>query len=102
MKHIKLFEDYTEDEIGNLIDDLSDIGAADPQLKVKTRYSDKVHRINPKLFYPVIQKMGKILNMSPREIESAKEMKEVGRLLIQISKHLKGYGTLQGSPIDII
>jgi hypothetical protein len=40
--------------------------------------------------------------MSPGDIDYAKEKEEVGRLLIEISKHLKGYGTLQGSPINIV
>ena len=102
MKHLKLYEDYTDDEIGDLIDDLSKVGAAESPIKIESRYSGKVHRINPRLLHPVIQKLGKILNMSPGEIESAKEKEEVGRLLIQISKHLKGYGTLQGSPINIV
>jgi len=102
MKHIKIYEDYTDDEIRDLIGDLRSVGQALTEVKIESRYSGKVHRINPRLLHPVIQKLGKILNMSPGEIESAKEKEEVGRLLIQISKHLKGYGTLQGSPINIV
>jgi hypothetical protein len=102
MKHIKLFEDYTEEEIGDLIDDLSSVGLSESPLKIGSRYGNKVHRLNPAMLYPVIGKLGKILGMSPEEIKKFKGKKEVGGLLVAIAKEMKGYGTLQGSPIDIL
>ena len=38
MKHINLYEDYKDQEIEDLIDDLSTVGHAEPPLMVKARY----------------------------------------------------------------
>lgn len=102
MKHIKIYEEHTDKEIEGLIDDLASVGAAESPILVSTRYSNKVHRVNPKILYPVIDKLGEMLSMRPSEIEGAKTNKQLGEILINISKYLKGYGTLQGSPIDIL
>ena len=102
MKHIKLYEDYRDEDIEGLIDDLSKVGASESPLKVKYRSSpDKIHRVDPKLLHPIIEKMGEILEMSPEKIENAKGKGEMKKILEEISKCLSGW-TLYGSPIDIV
>lgn len=106
MKHINLYEDYEDKEIEDLIDDLSTVGHADPPLKVRARYGRvearaKDHRLDPAMLYPVIEKLGEIMGMSPEEIKKCKEKKEIGHYLVAIAKGMKGRLDPSGSPIEI-
>ena len=105
MKHINLYEDYKGQEIEDLIDDLSTVGHADPPLMVKARYGlagrGEAHRLDPAVLYPVIEKLGEIMGMSPEEIKKCKEKKEIGYYLVAIAKGMKGRLDPSGSPIEI-
>ena len=102
MRHIKIYEGYKDKELEDLIDDLSTVGHTESPIKIGTRYGKKIHRLDPALLYPVIEKLGEILGMSPEEIKKHKEKKEIGDLIVDMAKKIKGYGTLQGSPIEIL
>ena len=102
MKHINLYEDYKDKEIEDLIDDLSTVGHAEPPLMVKARYGrGEAQRLDPAMLYPVIEKLGEIMGMSPEEIKKCKEKKEIGYYLVAIAKGMKGRLDPSGSPIEI-
>ena len=105
MKHINLYEDYKDQEIEDLIDDLSTVGHAEPPLMVKARYGlasyEEAQRLDPAMLYPVIEKLGEIMGMSPEEIKKCKEKKEIGYYLVAIAKGMKGRLDPSGSPIEI-
>ena len=53
------------------------------------------------MLYPVIEKLGEIMGMSPEEIKKCKEKKEIGYYLVAIAKGMKGRLDPSGSPIEI-